>query len=140
MEINDATTITVEATINAPVEKVWNYYNGAEHIVKWNQADPSWHCPTATVDLRLGGKFNSRMEAKDGSFGFDFWGIYDEVVPTKLIRYTMGDGRKATVIFNALENTTEVVVTFEAETENTVELQKGGWQSILNSFRKYTEQ
>ncbi len=134
-----ATKITIEATINAPVDKVWNYYNGAEHIVKWNQADPSWHCPSATVDLRVGGKFISRMEAKDGSFGFDFVGVYDEVVPNKSITYHMEDGRVCKIDFTPERDATKVVIVFDAETQNTIELQKGGWQSILNSFKNYTE-
>lgn len=135
-----ATKITVEATINAPVEKVWNYYNGAEHIVKWNQADPSWHCPSASVDLRVGGKATSRMEAKDGSFGFDFNTTFTAVEPNKHIAYKMEDGRGCTIDFTADGNTTKMVIVFDAETQNTIELQKGGWQAILNSFKSYTEQ
>jgi uncharacterized protein YndB with AHSA1/START domain len=133
------TSIKIEAIINSPIEKVWTLWTLPEHITQWNQADPSWHCPSASNDLKVGGKFSSRMEAKDGSFGFDFWGIYDQVVPNKLIAYTMGDGRKAEVTFTSSENKTQVITIFEAETENPVELQKGGWQSILNSFKKYAE-
>lgn len=134
------TAIRIEATINAPAEKVWKLWTLPEHITQWNQADPSWHCPSASNDLRPGGKFTSRMEAKDGSFGFDFGGTYDKVVPNKIIAYTMEDGRKAEVAFTASGNTTGIVTVFEAENENPVEMQKGGWQSILNSFKKYAEQ
>ena len=133
------TRITVETIISAPVEKVWNYYTGPEHIMQWNQASPDWHCPASTNDLRQGGKFSSTMAAKDGSFSFDFWGIYDEVDSHKKIAYTMGDGRKADVLFTNNENDTRVTVFFEPESENSLELQQGGWQSILNSFKKYTE-
>ena len=133
------TAITVEATVQAPVEKVWSFYTSPEHIKKWNNASPDWHTPHAENDLRVGGKFLSRMEAKDGSFGFDFWGIYDEVKTNELIAYTLGDNRKARILFNSSGNSTVVTVTFEAETENTVELQKGGWQSILDNFKKYAE-
>ncbi len=133
------TAITVEATVQAPVEKVWSFYTSPEHIKKWNNASPDWHTPHAENDLRVGGKFLSRMEAKDGSFGFDFWGIYDEVKTNELIAYTLGDNRKARILFNSSGNSTLVTVTFEAETENTVELQKGGWQSILDNFKKYAE-
>jgi len=134
-----ATSITIEATVYAPVEKVWQLWTMPEHITQWNNASPEWHTPKAENDLRVGGKFSSRMEARDGSMGFDFWGIYDEVVTNKLIAYTMGDGRKAKVTFNADGTTTKITTVFEAETENPVELQKGGWQSILNNFKKYAE-
>lgn len=133
------TSITVEATVQAPVEKVWSFYTSPEHIKKWNNASPDWHTPHAENDLRAGGKFLSRMEAKDGSFGFDFWGIYDEVKTNELIAYTLGDNRKAKILFDSRSNSTVVTVTFEAETENSIELQKGGWQSILDNFKKYTE-
>jgi uncharacterized protein YndB with AHSA1/START domain len=133
------TAITVEATVQAPVEKVWSFYTSPEHIKKWNNASPDWHTPHAENDLRAGGKFLSRMEAKDGSFGFDFWGIYDDVKTNELIAYTLGDNRKARIVFDSLNNSTVVTVTFEAETENSIELQKSGWQSILDNFKKYAE-
>jgi uncharacterized protein YndB with AHSA1/START domain len=133
------TTITVKTTVNAPVEKVWTFWTLPEHITQWNNASDDWHTPSATNDLRSGGKFTCRMEAKDGSFGFDFWGIYDEVKTNELIAYTMGDGRKAKIVFTSQGNTTKVVETFEAETENTIELQRGGWQNILDNFKKYAE-
>lgn len=135
----ETTAITVEATVQAPVEKVWSFYTSPEHIMQWNNASPDWHTPHAETDLRPGGKFLSRMEAKDGSFGFDFWGIYDDVKTNELIAYTMGDNRKARIVFEGSDHSTIVTVTFEAETENTIELQKGGWQSILDNFKKYTE-
>jgi uncharacterized protein YndB with AHSA1/START domain len=139
MITTDKINITVEATINAPVERVWSFWTLPEHITQWNNASDDWHTPSATNDLQVGGKFTCRMEAKDGSFGFDFWGIYDEVKTNELIAYTMGDGRKAKIIFTNVGNATKVVETFEAETENSVELQRGGWQAILNNFKKYTE-
>ena len=133
------TSITVEATINPPVEKVWKFWTGPEYIIKWNNASDDWHTPSAMNDLRSGGKFTCRMEAKDGSMGFDFYGTYDEVITNELISYTMGDGRKAKIIFTSHGNATKVVETFEAETENSIELQRGGWQAILDNFKKYTE-
>jgi uncharacterized protein YndB with AHSA1/START domain len=131
--------ISVETTIQANAEKVWSAYNNPADIVRWNNASPDWHTPRATVDLREGGKFLSRMEAKDGSAGFDFVGIYTKVEPLKAIAYRMEDGREAEVIFGAKKGVTDVTVTFDAETENSVELQRGGWQAILDSFRKHVE-
>lgn len=131
--------ITIENTINAGVEKVWNFYSDPQHIKQWNNASPDWHTPFAENDLRVGGKFLSRMEAKDGSFGFDFWGIYDKVETHQQIEYTMGDGRKAKIIFVINNDKTKVVITFETEQENSEELQKTGWQAILDNFKSYTE-
>ncbi len=136
---NNATKITVTATINAPVAKVWELWNAPEHIVKWNTASDDWHSPKSVNDLRPGGKFETRMEAKDGSFGFDFGGVYDEVEENELIAYTMGDGRRVRVIFSASGNTTTVTETFDAEDTHSVEMQQGGWQAILDNFKKYTE-
>lgn len=133
------TKITVEATVNAPVEKIWKLWTTPEHITKWNNASPDWQTPTAENDLRVGGKFLSRMEAKDGSFGFDFWGIYDEVKTNERIAYTLGDERKVEIIFKSQGNATIVTETFEAEGENSIELQQQGWQGILNNFKKYAE-
>jgi len=133
------TQITVQALVKAPVEKVWKYWSSPEHIKQWNSASPDWHTPHAENDLRVGGKFTARMEAKDGSFGFDFWGIYDEVKTHELIASTMGDGRKLSVKFIAKGNETEVVETFEAEETNSVEMQRGGWQAILDNFKKHVE-
>jgi uncharacterized protein YndB with AHSA1/START domain len=133
------TTITIDATVNAPVEKVWKFWTGTGHITKWNSASDDWHSPYAENDLKAGGKFLSRMEAKDGSFGFDFGGIYDEVKTHELIAYTLGDGRKVKVTFSSEGNFTKIVESFEAESTNPVEMQRMGWQSILNNFKKYTE-
>jgi uncharacterized protein YndB with AHSA1/START domain len=135
----NTTRITVENTVNAPVEKVWNCWTAPEHITKWNFASDDWHSPKAENDLRAGGKFSARMEAKDGSMGFDFGGVYDEVKPNELIEYTLGDDRKVVVRFTANGNETKVVETFDAEQTNSVELQKGGWQAILDNFKKYVE-
>ncbi len=131
--------ITIQATVLANNEKVWDYYTSANHITGWNFADDSWHCPAASNDLRPGGKYSARMEAKDGSFGFEFEAIYNEIVPLKKIVYTMTDGRQATVLFEAGENQTEVTVIFDPETQNSIDLQRDGWQAILNNFKKYTE-
>jgi uncharacterized protein YndB with AHSA1/START domain len=133
------TKITVEAIVNAPVEKVWKIWNTPEDIMQWNTADPSWHTPSSENDLRTGGKFKNRMEAKDGSFGFDFEGTYDKVDLHKEIAYTMPDGRTATTLFEEKDGKTSVKTTFDAETQNDPEFQKAGWQSILNSFVKYAE-
>lgn len=132
------TKITVRATINADAKKVWDYYTLPLHITQWNFADPSWHCPRAENDMRVGGTYRARMEAKDGSFGFDFECIYTEIVEGKEFTYEFG-GRKATVRFNTKSNQTEVIVTFDPETENPIEMQKGGWQAILDNLKKYVE-
>lgn len=133
------TKITIEATISANTKKVWYYWAKPEHITKWNFASDDWHCPSAENDLRVGGKLHSRMEAKDGSFGFDFEATYDEVVDQKKITYTMADGRRAATNFENLGNETKVTIIFDAENENSVEMQKDGWQAILNNFKKYVE-
>jgi uncharacterized protein YndB with AHSA1/START domain len=139
MEAQKKTVITIGATVNAPVEKVWEYWSKPEHIMKWNAASDDWHTPRAENDLRTGGTFSSRMEAKDGSWGFDFGGVYDNVVTHERISYTMGDGRKVDVIFTPEGNSTKIEESFEAEETNPVEMQRGGWQSILDNFKKYTE-
>lgn len=139
MTTTDKISITVEATINAPVEKVWKLWTTPEHIINWNSASPDWHTPKAENDLRVGGKFSSRMEAKDGSFGFDFGGDYTKVDENKMIEYVMGDGRKVQVLFASEGDTTKVTEIFDAETQNSVELQRSGWQAILDNFKKYVE-
>ena len=139
MNAANKTRITVSATINAPVEKVWNAWSAPEHIVKWNSASDDWHTPRAENDLRTGGRFFSRMEAKDGSWGFDFGGTYDDVQTNERIAYTMDDGRKVEVAFAGEGNVTRVTETFEAEAENPEEMQRSGWQSILDNFKKYAE-
>ena len=139
METQNKTSITVENTINAPVEKVWDYWTKPEHITKWNNASDDWHTPRAENDLRVGGSFTSRMEAKDGSMGFDFGGVYDEVKNNEYLEYTMGDGRKVIITFTGNGNSTKVVEKFDAERTNPVEMQRTGWQNILDNFKKYTE-
>lgn len=139
METQATTVITVESTINAPVEKVWEFWSKPEHITKWNNASDDWHTPRAENDLRTGGKFSARMEAKDGSFGFDFGGVYDDVRENEYIEYTLGDDRKVKVNFIPQGNTTKVVESFDAENTHSVEMQRGGWQAILDNFKKYTE-
>lgn len=139
METTGVTKITVESIINAPVEKVWEFWSAPEHITQWCSASPDWHVPKAENDLQVGGKFLTRMEAKDGSFGFDFGGVYDEVKTNELIEYTMGDGRKVDIHFSTTGNTTKVVETFDAESTNPVEMQRGGWQAILDNFKNYVE-
>lgn len=134
-----ATSVTVATPINAPLEKVWEYYTKPEHIVNWNSASEDWHTPKAENDLREGGKFLSRMESKDGTEGFDFTGEYTKVVPNSFIEYVMDDGRKVAVVLNDENGSTEVQVKFDLETENTEELQKQGWQAILDSFKNYVE-
>lgn len=139
MNTTNQVNITVEAIVNAAVETVWNAWTSPEHIVKWNNASEDWHTPIVENDLRSGGKFLSRMEAKDGSFGFDFAGVYDEVKTNELIAYTLGDDRKVSITFTGNGNTTKITETFEAESTNPIEMQKGGWQAILDNFKKYAE-
>ncbi len=139
METANKTSITVETTVNAPVEKVWNFWSAPEHIIGWCNASDDWHTPRADNDLRTGGKFSSRMEAKDGSFGFDFGGVYDDVQDHKLIEYTIADGRKVSIKFSGEGDGTKVVETFDAESTHPVEMQRAGWQAILDNFKKYTE-
>lgn len=133
------TMITIEAEVNAPVEKVWNSWTAPEHIVNWCHASDDWHCPKAENDIRTGGKFSTTMAAKDGSFSFDFGGIYTEVIENESIKYTMDDGRTATITFIREDDKTFIEESFEAEGMNTLELQRGGWQAILNNFKNYTE-
>ena len=135
----NVTKITIESIISASTKKVWDYYTLPEHITKWNFASDDWHCPKTENDLRVGGKLMSRMEAKDGSFGFDFEAIYDEVVNHKKISYNLTDGRQVTTVFENQNGKTKVTTTFDAETQNLVELQRNGWQAILDNFKKYVE-
>ncbi len=133
------TPITIEATVKAPVEKVWAYWSEPKHITQWAFASPDWHAPYAENDARTGGKFKTTMAAKDGSFSFDFEGVYSHVEPKKVIEYGLGDGRKVKITFTAMGNETKVVETFNPEKENPIEMQRGGWQAILDNFKKYTE-
>lgn len=130
--------ITVETDVNAPIGKVWNAYTTPEDIKQWNTASDDWHTTKSTVDLREGGQFSSRMEAKDGSFGFDFAGTYTQIVPHQLIAYSFGD-RTGTVEFLPGASGVKVRVTFDAETQNPIEQQRQGWQAILNNFVKHVE-
>jgi uncharacterized protein YndB with AHSA1/START domain len=129
--------IVVETTVQAPVEKVWEFWTEPTHITKWNTASEEWHTPYAENDLQVGGKFLSRMEAKDGSFGFDFGGVYDDVRLNEGIAYTLEDGRKVTINFIRQEDETKVIETFDAENTNPIEMQEAGWQAILDNFKKY---
>lgn len=130
--------IKVQATISADKQKVWDYYTKPEHITKWNFASDTWCCPSASNDLKVGGRYLARMEAKDGSFGFDFDATYTEIIEGKSFTYVFG-GRYATIEFNEQEGQTEVTITFDPETENAIELQRQGWQAILDNFKKTTE-
>lgn len=135
------TQITVQITVHKPIEKVWESFTEPKHIVQWNHASDDWHCPTAENDLKVGGRFVSRMESVDGGEGFDFSGIYTEIVLYKLIAYTMeGEGQRAVrEVFETVADGTQLTITFDAEDENPIEMQKGGWQAILENFRDYTE-
>lgn len=139
METQEKAIITVENTVNAPVERVWEYWTKPEHITQWNNASDDWHTPWAKADLREGGSFSARMEAKDGSMGFEFAGVYDVLRTNEYIEYTLGDGRKVKVNFTPVGKMTKVVESFEAEGTHSIEMQQGGWQAILDNFKKYTE-
>lgn len=139
METENKQKITVETIVNAPIEKVWKFWTEPDHIKNWNNASDDWHTTSAENDLQAGGKFASRMEAKDGSFGFDFEGIYDDVRINEYIGYTMGDQRKVEISFNGQGNETHIIETFEAEHTNSPEMQRTGWQAIIDNFKKYAE-
>ncbi len=134
------TAITVSTTVNAPLATVWEAWTDPKHITQWTFASDDWHAPSATNDLRVDGRFTTRMEAKDGSFGFDFGGVYTNVDGKETIEYAMDDGRKVSIKFEDMGDSTKVTETFDAETENSEEMQRGGWQSILDNFKKYAEQ
>ena len=131
--------IHIETEIDASVEKVWNHYNNPNSITKWNQASPDWHCPSSSNDVRIGGRFRNRMEAKDGTFGFDFEGEYLDVIPNQKIVYKMDDDREVHINFQDQSDKTIELIDFEAENINSVKMQKEGWQAILNSFKSYVE-
>ncbi len=134
-----ALVITIEAAVKATINKVWDCWTLPEHIMKWNHASDDWHTTSATNILRVGGAFTARMEAKDGSFGFDFGGVYDVVKLNECIEYTMGDGRKAQINFVNSDEAVFVTESLEAECQNSPEPQKNGWQSILDNFKNYVE-
>ncbi|MEO0006269.1 MAG: hypothetical protein RJA20_465 [Bacteroidota bacterium] len=136
----NTTKITIQAVVAADRQKVWACYTQPEHITKWNFATDTWHCPAASNDMRVGGKYLARMEAKDGSFAFDFEAVYNEIVDGEKFTYTMPDNRVVQVSFEQTDDKTLVTLIFDPENENPVDLQRSGWQSILDNFRKYTEQ
>jgi uncharacterized protein YndB with AHSA1/START domain len=139
MDLKEKEWITVESTINAPIEKVWELWTKPEHIIHWNNASKDWHTPKAENDLRVGGKFLFKMEAKDGSFGFEFEGIYTEVKTNELIAYKMEDDRQVKINFTSEGDETKITESFETEDINAIDLQRKGWQSLLNNFKKYAE-
>lgn len=135
----DTTPITIETLVSATPGNTWHAWVTPEHIVKWNSPSPDWHTPRSTMDLKIGGKFLSRMEAKDGSMGFDFGGTFTKVIPKELLEYTLEDGRKVSVQFRDEGGMTRVIETFDPETENPPEFQRAGWQAILDNFKTYVE-
>jgi uncharacterized protein YndB with AHSA1/START domain len=137
--MENKTKITVECTIKSSLDKVWDFWTTPEHIMRWNHASDDWHTPKATNNLIVNGRFCYTMAAKDGSFSFDFEGTYKEVIEKKSIKYTLDDDREVSIDFIAIGDTVEIVESFEAETQNTIELQQSGWQAILNNFKKLVE-
>lgn len=133
------TKVKIETRIKAPVEKVWNQMNNPLDIMKWNFASPDWHCPSAENDLQVGGSLKSTMAAKDGSFAFDFEGIYDEIIPNQYLKYHLGDGRVVEISLTQENDCVLVTETFDAETQNPIEMQQQGWQAILNNLKNYVE-
>lgn len=140
METINKTKVTVSATVNAPIEKVWEFFTSPDHITRWCHASDDWHAPHAENDLTEGGKFKTTMAAKDGSFSFDFGGIYTKIKKNELIEYTLDDDRKVSIQFSTDGNSTLVEESFETENTHPVEFQKSGWQAILDNFKKYTEE
>lgn len=132
------TKISIQARVDADRKKAWDYYTLPEHIVKWNFADPSWHCPRAEIDMTIGGRYLARMEARDGSFGFDFDAVYTDIKEAEHFTYEFG-GRSSTVSFEEKEGKTLVTVSFDPEDENPIELQRTGWQMILDNYKKHVE-
>lgn len=132
-------TIKIEQIVHAKLEKVWEFWTSPEHIVKWNAASDDWHTVKASNDLRIGGKLQARMEAKDGSMGFDFVGIYKDITTLKKLVFTLDDGRIVTVLFEDGKEGVKITEEFEAENDNSMEMQRQGWQAILDNFKKYVE-
>lgn len=132
--------VTIAVEVNAPIEKAWEYWTRPEHIVNWNFASDDWHCPSATNDIAEGSKFSWRMEAKDGSMGFDFEGTYKKVIPNELLEYDLGDGRPVSVRFQQQGDAIVLTETFQGEDIHTLEQQRDGWQAILNNYKSYLEQ
>ncbi len=137
--MNSLAPISISAWIEKPLEIVWKVWIRPVHVKKWNNASPDWHTPFAKNNLKVGGKFNYRMEARDGSFGFDFEGVYQKVETEKLIAYVLPDGREVSILFEKQGNGVLVTETFDPEHENSVELQRQGWQAILDNFKRYAE-
>tara|TARA_R110002051_G_scaffold131041_1_gene204873 strand:- start:467 stop:895 length:429 start_codon:yes stop_codon:yes gene_type:complete len=135
----ERTKIRVTTTIAAEPNKVWEYWTNPEHIVNWNFASEDWHCPAAENDLRTGGRFKYTMACKDGEMQFDFEGVYDDIIPEKKIAYTLADARQVAVIFKKEIRKTKLIETFDAENTHTEEVQRNGWQAILDNFKKYVE-
>jgi uncharacterized protein YndB with AHSA1/START domain len=131
--------IKIQATVLADIKKAWDYYTQTKHITNWNFASDDWCCPSVSNDMIIGGKYIARMEAKDGSFGFDFEATYNEIVDKEKFSYTSPDNREVNVSFKQIGDNTEVTIIFDAENENSIELQRNGWQAILNNYKKYTE-
>lgn len=139
MKTSEKTTISISAAIHANAEKVWQNWTDTHAIISWNSASPEWHTTKADHDLQPGGKFSYRMEAKDGSFGFDFSGIFDVVKPNEYLETTLGDGRKVKTTLTSNGNETQLSQTFEAEETHSIDQQRDGWQNILNNFKSYVE-
>lgn len=131
--------IHIETLINAPLKTVWEAYNNPDDIVKWNHASQDWHCPSSENDLKVGGKFKNKMAAKDGSFEFDFEGTYTEVTPMNSISYVLGDNRETDIKFQDNNGKTQVIIDFDMEGTNPEDMQRDGWQSILDNFKKHVE-
>ncbi len=139
--LENSNEIIVETTVDSPLEKVWDFFTEPKHIINWNHASDDWHTTKAENNLTVNGTFNYRMEAIDGSSGFDFWGAYNEILFQKIIAYTIGDGRKVHITFNGeIGGRTQIIEKFESENTNSIEKQKSGWQAILDNFKKYTEE
>ena len=136
---NKKIEITIDIEVIADIKKVWEVLTEPKHIINWNFANEDWYCPKAENNLKVSEKFNYRMEAKDGSFGFNFWGTYTEIETYKKLFSILGDGRKLKILLQEKNGSTIITETFEAEDQNSIELQKNGWQSILNNLKKYTE-
>lgn len=131
--------ITIDTMIDAPVERVWRAYSTPADITQWNFASDDWCCPSAESELKVGGNYKARMEARDGSLGFDFEAVYEEVEPHEALTMVMSDGRKARTMFDAVGGQTKVTTTFDAEEQNSIDMQRDGWQAILNNFKRYVE-
>ena len=137
--MNKATSLTVETIVGASIHKVWEYWTTPKHIMHWNNASDDWHTPKSENDLRTGGKFCSTMASKDGKQSFDFSGIYDQVEEPCRIKYTLEDGRKVTIVFTESGHSTVIREIFDVEGSHSTDLQKNGWQAILDNFKRYVE-